>query len=159
MVRSQFSDLKRHRRFHARIMYIHTNSTTRANLERLPIFQGEAVIFVRHPCLHDQTDTEKIEVSNSNTCRRSKRTSTTSWSRGNVLATRTASQTACADSSAYYPDVIRQRYDCQGMGVPGIIPSSCVHRRNPLNASSSVATTYSARPESFNQACSGPTPG
>jgi hypothetical protein len=80
------------------------NSTTRANLECLPIFQGEAPIFVPHPCLHDQTDTEDIQVSNSNTCRSNneKLTNTTSWSRGKVLARRTASQTACADSSAYY---------------------------------------------------------
>ena len=32
-------------------------------------------------------------------------------------------------------------------------------RLKPSSASSSVIETYSARPESFSQACSGPTPG
>ena len=67
-------------------------------------------------------------------------TMTTLASFGSVLAIWTVPQMACADSRA------------------GIIPSSWVQRRNPRRASSSLATMYSARPESFNQACSGPTP-
>ena len=49
--------------------------------------------------------------------------------------------TACADSSA------------------GMMPSMRVSAWKAARASSSVMETYSARPESLSQACSGPTPG
>src|SRR5579884_3579438 len=51
------------------------------------------------------------------------------------------SATACADSSA------------------GMIPSMRASKRQASSASSSDADTYSARPVSRSQACSGPTPG
>src|SRR5579864_1177718 len=51
------------------------------------------------------------------------------------------SATACADSSA------------------GMIPSIRASKLQASRASSSVADTYSARPVSRSQACSGPTPG
>ena len=51
------------------------------------------------------------------------------------------SATACADSSA------------------GIIPSVRASSEHASRASASEAETYSARPLSFSQACSGPTPG
>src|SRR5260221_7320787 len=52
-----------------------------------------------------------------------------------------ACATACADSSA------------------GIMPSVRHNSWNAASASVSVTATYSARPLSFSQACSGPTPG
>src|SRR5215472_14962140 len=51
------------------------------------------------------------------------------------------SASACADSRA------------------GMIPSVSASRRHALSASVSEADTYSARPVSFNQACSGPMDG
>jgi hypothetical protein len=41
----------------------------------------------------------------------------------------------------------------------GMIPSSSETSWNAFRASSSVTACYSALPESFNQECSGPTPG
>ena len=48
-----------------------------------------------------------------------------------------------------------------GVYVPGagMIPSRRHRLWNAASASSSVMVTYSARPESLSQACSGPTPG
>ena len=60
---------------------------------------------------------------------------------GNEAASSTVDQIAWAVSSA------------------GMIPSISVHIRKPRSACSSVAAMYSARPESFKKACSGPTPG
>jgi hypothetical protein len=56
---------------------------------------------------------------------------------------------------------LSSRYDKEilGMRPPGIIPSICIQILKPRSASSSSATIYSALPVSFNQACSGPTPG
>jgi hypothetical protein len=143
--------------------YVSFKKTTRANLECQPIFQGEAEIFVPRPCRRVQTGTGKARcvkfffffllVTNHNVPVRHPYLVVTFWPGERLPRLRVTTRA-----------LLRQHIQAnqshfKGVDIPGIIPSNCVQRRNPLRASSSVATTYSPRPESLSQACSGPTPG
>src|SRR6202041_509776 len=63
------------------------------------------------------------------------------WSRGRLGAIFATCASACAGSSA------------------GMMPSSLLHSWNASSASRSVIETYSTRPRSCSQECSGPMPG
>lgn len=121
--------------------FLLSNALIHASPRYPPIFQEVTGISALHPCRHVQRDTGRFVRKIKTAVVETTPTITMSLSMGSVEASRTPSQMAWEDSRA------------------GIIPSSWVNILNPRRACSSVATTYSALPESFNQACSGPTPG
>lgn len=124
-----------------------------------PTSQAAAPRFALHPCHLVQKGTVGNSQSLNYSPQNMAHTTTMFCSFGRVLARRTPSQIACDDSRAGQCCQKKLQQSTPGCNAPGMIPSSCVIIRNPRNASSSVAATYSALPLSFNQACSGPTPG
>jgi hypothetical protein len=127
---------------------------THASPKRQPIFREVTWIFLPRPYHLFRRGTIRSRMIHIKTSSRSKRTGNerslypnllaSSWPNGPLPRLRARILTLYVIGQIGF--FVSHGY---GMDPPGIIPSSCVHILNPRKASSSVATTYFALPESF----------